>query len=361
MQQEKKICIVTTSLGRGGAERSTALLSVMLDNLGYNVHLVSVLNELDYEYSGTLLNLGIFKEKEDTILGRFKRFVLFKKYIEEQQFDIIIDNRTRLNILKEYLIKRFLYRNQKVVYVTRSSNFKMYLTNNVYWANKTFSNVFAHVGVSHEITNTIKTKFNFNNVLTINNPIDFKNNDLLAQEPLEINEDFILFYGRLEDKVKNVSMLIDAYKISKLPQENVKLVVLGDGEDLAFLMDKANSKSIVFKPFTNNPFPYVKNAKFCCLTSRFEGFPRVLIESLSLDTPVVTVDCSGVKDIVKNEFNGLIVRNNNPEEFAEAMNRFIFDTELYKTCKLNAKESIAHLSLNNIAIQWHNLLKSSND
>ena len=47
----KKVCIVVTSLGRGGAERSSALLSIMLDNLGYNVHIVSVLNDIEYEYA----------------------------------------------------------------------------------------------------------------------------------------------------------------------------------------------------------------------------------------------------------------------------------------------------------------------
>ena len=109
--EKKKVCIVVTSLGRGGAERSSALLSIMLDNLGYNLHIVSVLNDIEYEYKGTLLNLGEFKDQEDTFIGRFKRYFIFKNYLISQKFDLIIDNRTRPKVIKEFLINRFLFKN----------------------------------------------------------------------------------------------------------------------------------------------------------------------------------------------------------------------------------------------------------
>ena len=138
--EKKKICIVVTSLGIGGAERSSALLSTMLDNLGYNVHIVSVLNDIEYEYKGTLLNLGEFKDREDTFKGRFRRYIIFKNYLETQKFDLIIDNRTRPTIIKEYLINRLLYKSYNVVYVARSSKIELYFTKSIYWAKKIFKN-----------------------------------------------------------------------------------------------------------------------------------------------------------------------------------------------------------------------------
>ena len=44
----KKICIVVSSLGGGGAERSSALLSELLYDLGYNIYIVSVLDNIEY-------------------------------------------------------------------------------------------------------------------------------------------------------------------------------------------------------------------------------------------------------------------------------------------------------------------------
>ena len=137
---------------------------------------------------------------------------------------------------------------------------------------------------------------------------------------------------------------------------NIKLLILGDGEDLFNLKKKAENSPIEFIPFTNNPFPYIKNAKYCCLTSKFEGFPRAVIESLSIVKPIVSVDCSGSKEIILNGYNGLLVKNNNSQDFANAMNRLILDKDLYNNCKQNARESVKHLSLNEIGKKWDDLI-----
>ena len=47
-----KVCLVAISLSRGGAERSTAILSQMLDMKGYEVHTVVLNNSIDYDFSG---------------------------------------------------------------------------------------------------------------------------------------------------------------------------------------------------------------------------------------------------------------------------------------------------------------------
>ena len=352
----KKVCIVVTSLGSGGAERSSALLSKMLYNLGYNVHIVSVLNDIEYEYAGTLLNLGEIKELDDSFYGRLKRFLIFKKYLKKEKFDKIIDNRTRPIIVKEYLISKLLYRNENVIYVTRSSKLDLYFTKSVFFAKIIFKNRHSYVGVSEEITNKIKAIYKLKNVVTINNPIDIKQNNLMAQEVNEFNMNYILFYGRLDDEVKNISFLIEAFKVSDLPKKDISLLILGDGEDLIKLKRIAQNSPVIFKPFTNNPFPYIKKAKFCCLTSKFEGFPRALIESLSIGTPIVSVNCSGSKEIILNEYNGLLVKNNNSQDFANAMNRLILDKDLYNNCKQNARESVKHLSLNEIGKKWDDLI-----
>jgi glycosyltransferase involved in cell wall biosynthesis len=55
----------------------------------------------------------------------------------------------------------------------------------------------------------------------------------------------------------------------------------------------------------------VQNARFTVLTSHYEGFPMSMVESLALGTPVF-VDCnSGPREIVIDEYNGLLVENYN--------------------------------------------------
>ncbi|MBR9846888.1 MAG: glycosyltransferase family 4 protein, partial [Algicola sp.] len=76
----KKICIVASSLGKGGAERSSALLSIMLSNLGYEIYIVTVLDCIEYAYKGQLYNLGALKKEKDNFFGRINRIKKFKRF-----------------------------------------------------------------------------------------------------------------------------------------------------------------------------------------------------------------------------------------------------------------------------------------
>lgn len=355
---KKKICIVVSSLGRGGAERSSALLSVMLNNLGHEVHIISVLNYIEYDFKGILLNLGELKDKDDSVFGRFKRFLVFRSYVKKHNFDVIIDNRTRSPIFREIFISLCIYNLAKTIFVVRSFKLEKYFPKNRFIAKQLYRKSAKMVGVSKEIISEIKNLYQLDNSTCIYNP---KPN--LIESSLQTPTNYILAYGRLKDEVKNFSFLIKSYAKSKLPSEEVKLLILGDGEDkdkLKSLVKQMDlTDKVLFKGFEENPYSFIKNAKYVCLTSKFEGFPRVLIESLSIGTPVVSVNCkSGPKEIIQHGVNGLLVENYETEEFANAMNSFIFDETLYKICKSNAQNSITHLSLETIAQEWDKLINT---
>ena len=79
----------------------------------------------------------------------------------------------------------------------------------------------------------------------------------------------------------------------------------------------------------------------------------VLVESLALGTPVVSVDChSGPREIIQHQSNGLLVENENQEEFTMALNSMIEEPDLYAKMKKNAQASVAHLSMDIIAKDW---------
>ena len=82
--QKFKICLVSISLAKGGAERSCAILSQMLDQQGHEVHLVILNNEIDFPFAGRLFNLGAFKKKRDTIWKRITRFKKLRKYLTRE-------------------------------------------------------------------------------------------------------------------------------------------------------------------------------------------------------------------------------------------------------------------------------------
>ena len=358
---KKKICIVSISLAKGGAERSTALLTKMLHDLGHEVHLVILEDNISYDHSGELYNLGKGKKKNDNILRRVSRFRKLKKFIEAQNFDTIIDNRARNNGFREVYYLNYIYSGQRIIYVVHSGAVKNYLGGESgilsnYTKRLMAKKVAQFVAVSNDIKKVLTKTYGISKVVKIYNPIEE-----IEENLLQIEEDYILFVGRLVDEVKNLRLLLHAYAKSQLPEINVKLFILGDGPDLELMksmaVDLKISNQVKFLGFKKKVQYYYFNAKFTILTSRYEGFPRVLIESLSVGTPVVSVDCiSGPSEIISHEENGLLVENYNADKLTLAINRMYKDNNLYITCKKNAKSSAAHLKMKNIALQWEEII-----
>ncbi|WP_157514639.1 glycosyltransferase [Mangrovimonas sp. TPBH4] len=356
-----KIAILVSSLANGGAERTSALLSKMLSNLGYDIHIISILNAIDYPFEGKLLNLGALKDENDSLLGRFNRLKVMKAYLDTHHFDLIIDSRSRPVLLKEIGIKRLIYKDYKVLYLVHSSKLDLYLPKSKNALPLMFKPEDHFVCVSTSIAREVKEKYALQNVSTIHNAVDVVNNKLDAKDDISIEDEFVLYFGRLVDKVKNVSLLIDAYHLSKLKSRNVKLVILGDGVDKDDLEKKVRnlklSQHVLFLPYTKNPFPYIKRAKFTLLTSKYEGFPMVIMESLSVGTPVISVDLPSSKEVLKDGYNGSLITNHDVRSLAEAMDKFILDKGAYDACKKNAEGSVEEFSIANISKKWEALLQ----
>ncbi len=356
---KNKIAIISSSLGVGGAERFAGVLSFILQDLGYEIHHIIVNDIVEYAHTGSVFNLGKFFVKESSLVKKIKKGMLLNRYLKEEKIEIIIDNRTR-NLLVRELITHWIYGKRRIFYIVHSFHLDYYFPKSPFFAGIINTNVEKLICVSKSIENQIKKVYRFKNTTTIYNPI--AKNHIIEDATVVNFEKYILYFGRIDDKVKNFQLLLEGYLDSKIYEKGYNLVIMGDGPDVYLVDDlirKLELTSVVHRiPFQKNPFAYVKNARFTLLTSRFEGFPMSIIESLAIGTPVIAVDCnSGPAEIITNKHNGLIVENHNRKELAVAMVRFAEDEILYKYCKQNAKESVAHLSEEAIAKKWKSLLE----
>ena len=354
----KKVCIIAVSLGKGGLERSCANLSQLLSDNGYDVHLVILNDDIDYEYSGQLFNLGKHKAEEDSLIKRLLRFRKLRAYFCKQKFDYIIDNRIGNQPWRELYYMFYIYGlRQKVVYMQHSGRLESHMPIPSSMTRLIVNYAVAFIGVSKGVTEDFNQKYNTKKCSTIYNFLQ-----PLERNSIEIDlpQEYILYLGRLDEKTKNFSLMFEAFKGISLPK-GVKLVIMGEGPDKQLMENMIDSlgicEDVLFLPYSSNIYAPLSKAKFLILTSRHEGFPMVLIEALSVGTPVVSVDChSGPSEIIQNEVNGLLIENYNVQALSTAMERMVNDEALYLHCKKNAKQSIQHLLPNEIIKYWKKLL-----
>src|SRR5690606_28773993 len=103
MENKKKIALIGYRLNKGGAERVMAILSTFFENQGIEVCIFIVLDDVAYNYSGKLINLGKLKNRTNGVFNKINRLVALKKSISSHEFDFIIDFRFRTKFIQEFI------------------------------------------------------------------------------------------------------------------------------------------------------------------------------------------------------------------------------------------------------------------
>ena len=150
-----------------------------------------------------------------------------------------------------------------------------------------------------------------------------------------------LSLGRLV-KAKNHALLLEAIALV-LKRNKVNLVVLGQGqeqEDLKQLALKLGIQDNVdFVGFEDNPFKYMAHADVFVNSSMREGFGNSIVEAMALGLPVISTDCSGPAEIIKDV--GILVPSADAGALADAITK-VLDDESFR--KVMAKKGLYRAS-----------------
>jgi glycosyltransferase involved in cell wall biosynthesis len=107
-----------------------------------------------------------------------------------------------------------------------------------------------------------------------------------------------------------------------------RLVLLGEGPERDHLTAEAARLGIAdrvdFKGYVADVTPHLSQASLFLMTSRFEGYPAVLIEAMAAGLPIVTTDCSpAIAEIITAPELGQIVEGRDPAKLARAIETVI--------------------------------------
>jgi len=313
----------------GGAGRSVVTLFKTLNRLGVDTHLILIDPIIrtpieEFEEKVHILNpkrnLPKFKPLKHRILA-----LKLKKLTQKLNPTIFISNlqyADKITYLANIKNSFFCIRN------TMSEDFLKFKKTEFQRKLKLFKlkNIYSHQniitiskGITKDITKTVKIKPK--TLRTIYNPFDIEQIQKLAEKenPNIPKEPYILHIGRYDIHQKRQDLLLQAYKKLDIPY---KLYLLGKGDEKEKIEEMIKQmgleKKVIIAGFDPNPYPWIKNAKLAVLTSDYEGFGRVIVESLILKTPIVSTDCPyGPDEILTGELTQLLAKKGDVDDIAQ--------------------------------------------
>lgn len=124
-----------------------------------------------------------------------------------------------------------------------------------------------------------------------------------------------------------------------------RFVIIGKGPEESSLEKLAEEldvkKQIFFKPWAEDVFKELAQIDIFVMSSMREGCPNILLEAMALSRPIVASNISGINEIIKDGYNGLLVDASDPDKFAEKVvslccsveNAILFGKNAYLTVK----------------------------
>lgn len=162
--------------------------------------------------------------------------------------------------------------------------------------------------------------------IVCHNLIDY--NEIINKSNEPINEEILgktifLNVSRHTEYDKKITRIINA--CNKLREKDFVVLLVGDGEDhikyIKMVKEKKLEDKIKFLGLKTNPFPYYKIADAFILSSQFEGFPVVFLESMIMNVPLITTDVSDASIMIKEKY-GIVVQNSD-DGIYEGMKEFL--------------------------------------
>jgi glycosyltransferase involved in cell wall biosynthesis len=148
------------------------------------------------------------------------------------------------------------------------------------------------------------------------------------------SEDFVIGnVARLETR-KGHQFLLDAFKnvVEEQKDGHVKLLIIGEGEEkenLENYVKKANlEKKVIFTGYREDVEELMAIMDIFVLTSLREGLPRVLVQAAAVGIPSVAFNVDGVPEIIKDNYNGFLVKVKDVKQLENRIVRYMNNKKL---------------------------------
>lgn len=173
----------------------------------------------------------------------------------------------------------------------------------------------------------------------------------------------IVAMGRLT-RQKGFDLLLRAVALLPGRHARLEVVIAGAGPEgpaLRHLADELGLGDRLRLPGTvEDPGALLRSATLFVLSSRYEGFPNVLLEAMAEGVAALATDCpSGPSEIVEDGRNGLLVPPEDPVALAAAVERLLDDPAHRARLGLEGKKVRERYSIEATVERWDEVLREA--
>lgn len=331
------IALVTPGLSGGGSEKILGNLCRELVSLGYRVDvlvLTGARTERSADGNPRIISFGSPKVS--------RSLLSIIRYLRNHRPAVVMGSMAYVNIV--LLLAVWLSRTGSRCVLREATTPSSYLATIAPLKRMIFRSVMKHAynradkvvavsqGAARDLARSLGVKPE--RIVQIYNPAVGPDIRRVAEEEVSLSwyrdksVPIVVSVGRL-DAGKDQATLVQAFSLLR-KRRPARLVLIGDGPSRPHLEklveDLGLSDEVHFAGYQENPYKFIKGAGVLALSSRYEGLPNVLIESLFLGTPVVSTNCpSGPEEILEGGEHGRLVPIGDSRALCDALEQTLED------------------------------------
>jgi len=223
--------------------------------------------------------------------------------------------------------------NKKIVLTIHSDYAKYSLLNKVlFWFSMLFSDKI--IANSKNTLDSLPKQFNKKSIV-IYNGVDITEIINTQYETTHIDNDFVIVTVARLVKLKDIKILIKAFKLLSDKYENVKLYIIGDGverknlEELSESLNLTNKIDFKGKLQRGEVYFFLKEADVFCSASKWEGFGNAIVEAMAAKVAIISSEIPVSKEVIGDK-NALYFEVGNHEKLFRQLEKLYLNDKLRK-------------------------------
>jgi glycosyltransferase involved in cell wall biosynthesis len=354
-----QVMFVLAGLGTGGAERVVSLIAGHWADQGRQVAVVAFDSESDpvshrFHQKVELIRLGVPPGNGSALKGakaNVARIAALRALLKERSPQVVISFLTKINVICLLAAAGL----RIPVVVSERNNPHAQAAHPLWtWA---WTRLAARASAIVLQTEAIRQRYPARiarRAAVIPNPVE------APATRREHKGKVMAAVGRLVEQ-KGFDLLIAAYAQVAAEFPEWRLVIWGEGPERDSLEEQVRQvglqDAVQLPGVSPSPGSWIESADAFVLSSRYEGFPNVLVEAMLAGIPSVAFDCSyGPGEIMTHEIDGLLVPVGNIEQLALAMRRIMANDTLALALHSTSMVNAQRFKLARIVPIWDGLL-----